>query len=396
MIPSWRWFGPSDPISLKEVCQAGVSGIVTALHHIPCGMLWSLEEIVHRRDLVASEAGLHWAVVESLPVHESIKTQRGDWKECLTIYKQSLANLGRAGIKVVCYNFMPILDWTRTELFYPVEDGTTVLLYEEDLVAAFDLFMLARPDAEKDYDGDRIARAQACYEAMDKAARKRLADVILMGLPGTVESFTIEDFKAALSTYEGIDAERLRRHLHDFLWEIMPVAEEYGIRMVIHPDDPPWTIFGLPRIMNCEADFRALIEAVPSPSNGITLCTGSLGANPTNDAAALFEQFADRIHFAHFRNVRFDAAKPGSFHESPCHLDGATDMYRTMTCLVREEDRRRTRGDKNWSIPLRPDHGKLLDRERAMGSYPGYSYSGRMIGLAELRGLEYAVRKSIH
>jgi len=393
MLQSWRWFGPSDPITLRDIRQAGVTGIVTALHHIPCGQLWTLEDIEKRRDLVSAAApGLHWAVVESLAIHEEIKTRSGDWLGKLAIYKESLANLGRAGLKIVCYNFMPVLDWTRTELEYEVEDGSTVLLYEQDLVAAFDLFILRRKGAEGDYDEACRERARVRYEAMSEGERTRLSDAILLGLPGTVDDFSVEDFRGELARYDGIDENQLRENLHGFLREIMPIAEEYGIKMAIHPDDPPWTIFGLPRIMNREVHYRALIDAVPSPSNGITLCTGSLGANPANNAAELFEQFADRVYFAHLRNVRFDSTKPGSFHESPCHLEGATDMHRAMTALVQEEERRRAAGLTDWQIPTRPDHGKLFDRDRKDNSYGGYSATGRMIGLAELRGLEFAIR----
>lgn len=395
MLQSWRWFAPSDPISLRDIRQAGITGIVTALHHIPCGQLWTLEEIEKRRDLIAASApGLHWTVVESLPVHEEIKTRSGDWQGKLAIYNESLANLGRAGLKIICYNFMPVLDWTRTELEHEIEDSSTVLLYEHDLVAAFDLFILRREGAEADYDEACKMRALSRYEAMDDATRSRLSDSILLGLPGTVDDFSVEDFRGELARYDGIDANQLRKNLHDFLREIMPTAEEYGIKMAIHPDDPPWTIFGLPRIMNREGDYRALIEAVPSPSNGITLCTGSLGASPENNAAALFERFSDRVYFAHLRNVRFDLSTPGSFHESPCHLEGATDMHRAMSALVMEEERRRITGQNDWKIPTRPDHGKLFDRDQNDHSYGGYSSTGRMIGIAELRGLEYAIRKT--
>lgn len=385
MIESWRWYGPSDPVMLRDIRQAGAAGIVTALHEVKCGELWTREAVAERARMV-EEAGMKWVVAESIAVHEDIKTRSGNWKHYLEVYKQSLRNLAAGGVKVVCYNFMPVLDWTRSDLAFPLEDGSSVLKYDAVRVAAFDLFILERAGAADDYAPETAARARELFQSMDGDARKALADSILLGLPGTVDDLTPEQFREMLKRYEGIGDAQLRRNLYDFLNEIMPVCEETGIRMAIHPDDPPRPIFGLPRIMSDEEDMRQLVREVPSMHSGFTLCTGSLGGLYSNAPHLLMEEFADRVYFAHFRNTVFDADHE-SFRESGSHLCGHTDMAYAMQCLLDEEARRKAAGWPDWRIPVRPDHGKLMDIDLEKHCYAGYSYGGRMIGLAELRGL---------
>jgi mannonate dehydratase len=400
MRQSWRWFGPKDPITLREIRQAGATDIVTALHHVPCGELWTEAEIKQHQDLVAWDAqrnkptGLTWTVVESLPIHESIKTRSGPFRHHLEIYKQSLANLGKAGLKVICYNFMPILDWTRTDLRRELEDGSTVLFCDMDSLAAFDLFILKRAKAEADYSAEELKRAKERFDSLDEAGRKKMADSILLGLPGTVDDLTVEDLAAKLATYEGIDDARLRENYYSFLDEIMPICDELGIRMAIHPDDPPKPILGLPRILSTSADVDQLFARIPSRNCGLTLCTGSFGGRQDNAPAEMFERFAPRVHFAHLRNTQFLKDGTGSFHESS-HLSGHVDMPRAMTALIREEARRKAAGLEDWRIPVRPDHGKLMDWDLGRNCYAGYSYGGRAIGLAELRGLELGLRSAL-
>lgn len=385
MIESWRWYGPSDPVTLRDIRQAGAAGIVTALHEVKCGELWTRQAVAERAQMV-EEAGMKWVVAESIAVHEDIKTHSGNWKHYLEVYKESLRNLAAGGVKVVCYNFMPVLDWTRSDLAFPLEDGSSVLKYDAVRVAAFDLFVLERAGAADDYAPETVARARELFQSMDGDARKALADSILLGLPGTVDDLTPEQFREMLKRYEGIDDAQLRRNLYDFLNEIMPVCEETGIRMAIHPDDPPRPIFGLPRIMSDEEDMRQLVREVPSMHSGFTLCTGSLGGLYSNAPHLLMEEFADRVYFAHFRNTVFDADHE-SFRESGSHLCGHTDMAYAMQCLLDEEARRKAAGWPDWRIPVRPDHGKLMDIDLEKHCYAGYSYGGRVIGLAELRGL---------
>lgn len=385
MIESWRWYGPGDPVTLRDIRQAAAYGIVTALHEVKCGDLWT-EEAVAERARMVEEAGMKWVVAESIAVHEDIKTRSGNWKHYLDVYKQSLRNLAAGGVKVVCYNFMPVLDWTRSDLAFPMEDGSSVLKYDAARVAAFDLFILEREGAAEDYSPETAARARELFQSMDGDARKALADSILLGLPGTVDDLTPEQFREMLKRYEGIDDAQLRRNLYDFLNEIMPVCEETGIRMAIHPDDPPRPIFGLPRIMSDGEDMRRMVREVPSSHSGFTLCTGSLGGLYSNAPHLLMEEFADRVYFAHFRNTVFDADHE-SFRESGSHLCGHTDMAYAMQCLLEEEARRKAAGWAEWRIPVRPDHGKLMDMDLEKHCYAGYSYGGRVIGLAELRGL---------
>lgn len=387
MEHTWRWFGPADPITLDEIRQAGATGIVTALHEIPNGEVWPVEAIVERKRLIEA-AGLTWSVVESVPVHEAIKQDLPAAARYIDNYRRTLANLGECGIDVVCYNFMPILDWTRTDLAWPLSNGGTALRFDQTAFAAFDLFLLEREGAQADYGNAEREAASAYLDTLDAAARKRLIDTVIAGLPGTEEHYTLEDFRRVLDGYRGIDANRLRDNLAAFLRAIVPAAEEAGVRLAIHPDDPPRELLGLPRVVSTAEDAQYVLDSAPSPANGLTFCTGSYGVREDNDLAAMARRFAPHIHFVHLRATRREA-DPLSFHEAE-HLDGDVDMVGVIGELVREQRRRQREGGHR--LPMRPDHGHHLLDDLKRDSRPGYPLIGRLKGLAELRGVEAAMQ----
>jgi mannonate dehydratase len=385
MLQTWRWFGPGDPISLQKIRQAGAEGIVTALHEVPTGEVWTREAILERTALIEA-AGLRWSVVESLPVHPAIRLREPGFERYVDAYTRSLEHLGDAGVKIICYNFMPIVDWTRTDLDAEMPDGTRSLRFDSTEFAAFDLFILARPGAERDYTEEQAARARALFESMSEERRERLLRNVVVGVPGE-SGQSLKGLRRELDRFAGIDAERLREHWVLFLRAIMPTCERWGLKMCVHPDDPPRPILGLPRIASRASDFEALFAAVPSPANGLTLCFGSLGAGRHNDLGAIARQFAERVHFTHLRAVHVE--QDDSFVETD-HLDGDADLVDLVRILVHEERRRQRLGEAT-PIAMRPDHGRVLEGD--IVGWPGYPWLGRLKALSELRGVLRAVER---
>lgn len=384
---TWRWFGPTDPIPLQHIRQAGATGVVTALHHLRNGDVWPVADIVKIQKEIERH-GLRWSVVESVPVHEDIKQQKGDVLKYLANYGESLRNLASCGVRVVCYNFMPLLDWTRTETAWKLPDGAEALRFDRVDAAIFDLHILQRAGAESDHPATIRTEAEKRFGQLIAAQKEKLMRTVLLGLPGTVEDLSLEEFREKLADYAKIDSQRLREAHTAFLRHVVPIAEECGVSLCIHPDDPPFSIFGLPRIASTEDDLAAILSSVDSPANGITFCTGSLGAHPKNNLPAMFRRFGSRVHFLHLRNVQREP--DGSFFEAE-HLGGSTDMGAVMESILEELDRREARGQKA-ELPMRPDHGHRMLDDLQKTFYAGYSAVGRLRGLAELRGLERGIR----
>ncbi|MEO7490533.1 MAG: mannonate dehydratase [Ferruginibacter sp.] len=385
MHQTMRWYGPNDPVSLADILQAGCAGVVTALHRVPVGSVWPLDEIEQRKKMIEA-AGMTWTVIESLPVSDDIKRQSGDYLQHIENYKTSLCNVAACGLKVVTYNFMPVLDWLRTDVAYALPNGSTALYFERLAFVAFDLFLLQRPGAEKDYSTAEIEKATEKFSVMSAAEKEKVFRNAMLGLPGSDDAFTAEQVLSALKSYDGIDTAKLKNNLFYFLQQVMPTVEECGLKMAIHPDDPPYPVLGLPRIMSTGQDAADLVAAIPSSASGICFCTGSFGARPDNDLVKMIQRFGDHIHFLHLRNTKSDGQ--GNFYEAG-HLEGDADMYAIIKEVLLLMQR------KNISLPMRPDHGHQMLDDLKKKTYPGYSAIGRLKALAELRGVEYAISKSL-
>ena len=392
MLESFRWYGTKDPVSLSDIRQAGASGVVSALHEVANGQVWEKSDILSHQKAI-QKGGLDWVVVESVPIHEDIKQRKGLYKTYIENYKKTLENLAYCGIKKVCYNFMPVLDWTRTHLYYPLPDGSTALYFNSTAIAAFDMFILKRKGAEEEYTSSQFQKAKEYYASLSSKEKLTLTESIIAGLPGAEEGYSMDQFKVQLSHYQNISKAQLQEHLILFLESIIPTAEDCGIKMCIHPDDPPFSLFGIPRVVSSAEDLEQLFSAIPSRSNGLTFCTGSLGVLPENHLVHLFETYADRIHFLHLRSTKRKAN--GDFFEAN-HLEGDVDMFSIVKAILTEEDKRKAMGRPDWQIPMRPDHGHQMLDDLNKKTNPGYSAIGRLRGLAELRGLSLGLSKTLY
>ena len=391
MKESFRWYGPKDAVSLADIRQAGAFNIVSALHHVPNGELWEINEIKTHQALI-QEAGLSWGVVESVPIHEDIKQRVGDYEKYIENYKKTLENLAACGIHTVCYNFMPVLDWTRTHLYKPLEDGSTALSFEIDAMRAFDLFILKRPQAFEEYSSEAIATAKTYFDTITTEEIQKLTDSIIAGLPGAEEGYTLTQFNERIKAYKHLSKNDLHQHLILFMQALVPTLESTGVHMCIHPDDPPHPLFGIPRVVSTAEDLDIYYNAVPSRNNGLTFCTGSFGVRADNELLAMFTRHASRIHFLHFRSTQRDGK--GNFYEAN-HLEGDVDMYAMVKAALTEEQRRKEEGRADWEIPMRPDHGHQMLDDLNKNTNPGYSAIGRLKGLAEIRGLSFGISKMI-